>query len=215
MTPPESLYPPEHVRPFNPLAKTNLGISVADALLQNDPYPLPPPEPFRGAGIYAIYYRGNFPLYRPLTQLNQAAPEYPIYVGKAVPPGARKGGFGLGEDPGQVLYGRLIEHSQSILATNTLTLDDFVCRFLVVDDIWIPLGEALLIERFQPLWNRELDGFGNHDPGSKRYTGKKPTWDVIHPGRTWADKCAPNARSADEIRARITRFFQQMQPAKQ
>jgi hypothetical protein len=26
-----------------------------------------------------------------------------------------------------------------------------------VDDIWIPLGESLLIEMFSPLWNKVLD----------------------------------------------------------
>ena len=38
----------------------------------------------------------------------------PIYVGKAVPAGARKGSYGLGESPGEVLYRRLREHATSI-----------------------------------------------------------------------------------------------------
>ena len=43
------------------LDKQNLGVSVADALLVKDVGPLPPTEPFLGAGIYTIYYTGVIP----------------------------------------------------------------------------------------------------------------------------------------------------------
>lgn len=46
--------------PYNPLDKRNLGVSVADALLERPILPLPPADSFVGAGIYAIYYVGNF-----------------------------------------------------------------------------------------------------------------------------------------------------------
>ncbi|MBL9178649.1 MAG: Eco29kI family restriction endonuclease [Verrucomicrobiaceae bacterium] len=59
------------------------------------------------------------------------------------------------------------------------------------DDIWITLGEALVIQRFQPLWNQVVEGFGNHDPGSGRYEGMRPLWDELHPGRSWAARCKP------------------------
>lgn len=182
------------IEPFNPLEKKNLGESVADALLAQNIQPLPP-QPFVGAGIYAIYYVGNFPLYREITQRN-CEDQYscPIYVGKAVPAGARKGGFGLGVDPKQVLWKRLGEHAKSIDQAENLNLADFKCRFLVVEDIWIPLGEALLIEMFSPLWNQKIDGFGNHDPGKGRHQQQRSSWDVIHPGRPWAEKLrAPRA----------------------
>jgi hypothetical protein len=71
-------------------------------------------------------------------------------------------------------------------AVENLKLSDFFCRYLAVDDIWIPLGENLLIETFSPIWNKLIDGFGNHDPGKGRHQGKIPAWDVIHPGRVWA-----------------------------
>ena len=45
-------------------------------------------------------------------------------------------------------------------------------NILSVDDIWIPLTESLLIERFKLVWNRVLDGFGNQDPGKER-NGKR------------------------------------------
>ena len=130
-----------------------------------------------------------FLLYAELVEKNRGEQYlWPIYVGKAVPAGARKGGFGLGADPGQVLYKRLAEHAASIEQAHNIDLADFRCRFLVVDDIWIPLAESLLIEMYLPLWNRKIDGFGNHDPGKGRYNQQKSAWDLIHPGRPWAEK---------------------------
>ena len=155
--------------PFNPLDKRHLGASVANALLESEVYPLPP-KPFIGAGVYALYYLGDFPAYEVLAEVNRNG-QYacPIYVGKAVPDGARKGGQGDDVDPGTALFKRLTDHAKSIDAATNLKLEDFRCRFLSVDDIWIPLTESLLIERFKPVWNRILDGFGNHDPGKGRH----------------------------------------------
>ncbi len=173
---------------FNPLNKKNLGESVTDALLREPIHQLPP-SPFIGAGVYALYYTGPFPAYREISQRNQGeAFAWPIYVGKAVPAGARKGGFGLDTDPGQVLHKRLCEHAKSIDQARNLELSDFRCRLLVVDDIWIPLGENLLIETFSPVWNRKIDGFGNHDPGKGRYKQRRSSWDVLHPGRPWVER---------------------------
>jgi hypothetical protein len=180
---------PKRIPPFNPLDKTNLGESVAEAMLQQPAHLLPPDEPFIGAGIYALYYEGDFPLYAEIAEQNRADQyRWPIYVGKAVPAGARKGGYGLGADPGQALYRRLAEHAGSINDAKNLNLADFRCRFLVVDDIWIPLAESLLVEMYSPLWNQKIDGFGNHDPGKGRYNQQRSPWDVIHPGRAWAYK---------------------------
>lgn len=79
--------------PYNPLDKKNLGVSVADALLARGVEPLRSSEPFVAAGIYAIYYIGPFPAYEPIAGANRSEQfKAPIYVGKAVPAGARKGG---------------------------------------------------------------------------------------------------------------------------
>lgn len=186
--------------PYNPLHKKNLGISVADALLAKKAEPLPPADVFEGAGIYAIYYTGDFPAYRPISALNQKAKlRCPIYVGKAVPEGARKGGLGLDVPAGRVLFKRLTEHAKSIEQAENLKLEDFSCRYLTVDDIWIPLGESLLIEMFSPLWNMAMDGFGNHDPGSGRYNQQIAPWDVVHPGRSWAKKLKPGKTEAEVL----------------
>ncbi|HAE03773.1 MAG TPA: restriction endonuclease [Rhodospirillaceae bacterium] len=186
--------------PFNPLDKKHLGESVADALLRGEPVRLDSLEPFKGAGIYAIYYAGDFPLYCPISDRNRNGQfQQPIYVGKAIPEGARRGGLGLGLDPGTALFKRLREHAQSIEQADNLDLKAFYCRFLVVDDIWIPLGESLLIAKFAPLWNQWLDGFGNHDPGKGRYGQERSRWDVLHPGRSFAIKCADRQESIDQI----------------
>lgn len=193
--------------PFNPLDKTNLGASVADALLARAVLPLGELTEFQGAGIYALYYQGPFKPYAALAALNAAGRfSAPIYVGKAVPAGSRKGGV-LDPKPGRVLFKRLAEHAESIRAVANLSIADFYCRHLVVDDIWIPLGESLLIARFSPIWNSLIDGFGNHDPGSGRHAGMRPRWDVLHPGRPWAVKCRERNESAKDIERDITTFL--------
>lgn len=194
---------------YNPLHKKNLGVSVADALLSRDISALPPDDSFIGAGIYAIYYTGSHPAYTKIANENRDERyETPIYVGKAVPAGARKGGFGLDADPGIVLYKRLNEHAKSIEQAENLELADFECRYLVVDDIWIPLGESLLIENFSPAWNQIIDGFGNHDPGSGRYNQKRSYWDALHPGRAWAERLKDSDKTEAQIRALLDQHLE-------
>lgn len=185
--------------PFNPLDKRHLGESVGQAMLRQPVIPMSDLTSFNGAGIYAIYYLGDFPAYEAIVQKNQGENfSAPIYVGKAVPKGARKGGD-LEASPGKVLFNRLMQHKRSIEIVSNLDTADFHCRYLIVDDIWIPLGESLLIARFDPLWNKLIDGFGNHDPGKNRHKGLRPRWDVLHPGRSWADKCQPREETAEQI----------------
>ena len=192
---------------YNPLDKRSLGQSVANALLKRPTESLGKLEEFAGAGIYAIYYVGDFVLYETITQANSNSLfKQPIYVGKAVPAGARKGGFGLGANPGKVLFRRLNEHAESIRLTKNLRLGDFYCRYLVTDDIWIPLAEAILIDLFNPVWNKLLDGFGNHDPGKGRYEQQRAPWDTIHPGRAWAEKVKPG-KDQRQLRALLADFF--------
>jgi hypothetical protein len=195
-------------QPYNPLDRIHLGESVVSALLACPIAALPPPEPFIGAGIYALYYSGDFPAYRRIAEQNaHDAWSKPIYVGQAVPVGARRGSYGLGESPGEVLYRRLHEHAASIQQAINLSLSDFACRYLVVDDIWIPLAESLLISRFIPLWNYSFDGFGNHDPGAGHDNQQRSAWDDIHPGRLWAARLRPNPRSQADILQRIVEFL--------
>ncbi|MEN2991771.1 Eco29kI family restriction endonuclease [Tistrella sp. BH-R2-4] len=187
------------VIPFNPLDKKNLGASVAEALLTKETHPLGDLPIFEGAGIYAIYYTGNFQPYQQISRLNSNGKFHlPIYVGKAVPAGARMGAS-LKLTAEKVLYKRLKEHADSVRSASNLNIEDFYCRFLVVDDIWIPLGESLIIARFTPIWNSLIDGFGNHNPGKGRHAGMRPRWDVLHPGRGWAENLRERSETAAEI----------------
>ncbi|HCH7474301.1 TPA: Eco29kI family restriction endonuclease [Pseudomonas aeruginosa] len=187
------------VIPFNPLDKKNLGASVAEALLTKEVHPLGDLPVFEGAGIYAIYYTGDFAPYAQVSRLNVDGKfMLPIYVGKAVPPGARMGAS-LELAAGKVLHKRLKEHAESIKAAENLDINNFHCRFLVVDDIWIPLGESLIIARFTPVWNSLIDGFGNHNPGKGRHAGMRPRWDVLHPGREWAMRLAERPETQAQI----------------
>jgi hypothetical protein len=162
-----------------------------------------PPERFPGAGIYLIYYTGGFTAYARIFAANQKGEfAQPIYVGEAIPAGGRKGLEGFDVPHGHVLSNRIGQHADCIRATKNLSLADFRCRWLVVDEVFIPLGESLLISHLKPLWNVVVDGFGNHDPGAGRISGKKPAWDVLHPGRTWADRLQA-ACTYEEVVARI------------
>jgi hypothetical protein len=189
------------VLPFNPLDKMNLGSSVAEALISAKAHPLDNIPAFNGVGIYAIYYCGPFKAYKLISAANKdkLAQQVPIYVGKAVPAGARKGHVLADALQSKSLSKRLAEHAESIRWAKNLDIGDFMCRYLIVDEIWIPLGESLMIAKFAPLWNAIVDGFGNHDPGQGQYQGLRPRWDVLHPGRPWAMKCKERTESDADI----------------
>jgi Eco29kI restriction endonuclease len=200
---------PEDVLPFNPLDTKNLAIAVVRALLEKRARPLGDFPTFRGAGIYAIYYAGAFPAYQLIAAENRERerPRWPIYIGRAQPPGGRRGGFNLDSTNNAALHNRLREHADSIRSVGNLEVSDFSCRFLVVQDLWIPLAEQLLISHFTPVWNRLIDGFGNHDPGSGRYQGYCPRWDMLHPGRSWAAKCKPRVESTVDVERETVQYL--------
>ena len=198
------------MKPFNPLEKQNLGKSVTQSLIHSEPVPLGSIQRFIGAGVYAIYYLGDFDSYTPLHKWNRDAKELhlPIYVGKAVPKGGRKGTVEIdAAATSTALFKRMDEHRKSITRAENLSISDFWCRYLVVDDIWIPLGESLLIQYYRPLWNAVVDGFGNHDPGRGRFVGAASSWDTIHQGRLWGVKCAPSVFSETDIRHQISEYW--------
>ncbi len=196
---------------YNPLDKINLGKSVADALLEQPVHPLGAVPTFEGAGIYVLYYRGDFPAYAPIAEANGEDAVWPIYIGKAIPSGGRKGTSLSASARGMPLYKRLSEHRESIAeaehGAGTLAVRDFMVRYLTVDDIWIPLGESLLIARFRPVWNIVVDGFGNHDPGKGRYNGLRPLWDHLHAGRGWAERCVPRDDDPSAVYERIRDYL--------
>jgi hypothetical protein len=174
---------------------------------------MPPPEIFLGTGVYALYYTGHNPLYQKYAAQNRLAYNQPIYVGKAVPTGwrqARSTANALNQS--RELHNRLREHSRSIMVARGLFVEEFMCRFVIFEaetSDMIGTIEAALIKLSQPLWNVAVDGFGNHDPGRGRYAQAKSDWDVIHPGRVWADRCTGRSKDESIILTKIAHYFNQ------
>lgn len=195
--------------PFNPLAREHLARSVAEALLSKKSVALAITEKFEAAGVYAIYYRGSSEPYVRLAEHNdrqEAAEDIPIYVGKAMPEGSKATGSVASDRPGTALFDRLAQHAESIEVVDGIELRDFQCRYLAVDSVWIPLGEALLIHRFMPLWNKVVKGFGNHHPGKGRFKGKVSDWDVLHPGRSWVQHLQPG-NTREQVVGKINAYY--------
>lgn len=190
--------PERRERRYNPVETEELGRNAARALLEYPAVRLPP-DRFPGAGIYTIHYQGEFEAYQGLTEVE------PIYVGKAEPPGRRQGrreGYETTEER-PILQARLREHAESIEAAVNLNINDFLCRWLVLDKLWIPLTEEILLTEYRPIWNAALGGFGNHDPGKGRRGQKRSAWDTLHPGRQWAAQLQPHGKEAKQLLSAI------------
>lgn len=174
-------------------------------LISRPAHSLPLPKRFDGAGVYALYYTGDFEHYANI-KAHQGRESIPIYVGKAVPSGWRRGRSSKVKECS--LYQRLKEHTRSIKLVDNLKVEDFKCRFMILENQECSLIsdiESALISRFKPLWNSVIDGFGNHDPGSGRYNQSPSEWDVLHPGRPWVKKLTGAAPKLDAILEKIGR----------
>ncbi|MDD5301402.1 MAG: Eco29kI family restriction endonuclease [Gallionella sp.] len=176
---------------------------------------LPPPESFLGTGVYAIYYTGKNPVYKKYAELNRLSYSYPIYVGKAVPKGWRQAHVSDNQlDQSKGLFNHLREHSRSIGIAQGLELQDVMCRFVIFEGVssdLISTVEAALIKLNMPLWNTAVDGFGSHGHGRKRYEQAKSEWDVIHPGRAWAEKYNGTHAEESAILSRIKNHFKNIE----
>lgn len=193
--------------PFNPLAMSNLAHSIVTRMMETEPTPLDDVKSFAGAGLYAIYYSGDLPAYTDLSLRNKTTVEVPIYVGKAVPSGGRRGVEVADHKATRALSGRIRQHAASVRAATNLEISDFSARWIVVDDIWIPLGESALIREYRPVWNAIVDGFGNHDPGAGRRQGVRSRWDTFHPGRVWVEYFPERHETPDQIEQEITEYL--------
>lgn len=185
---------------YDPLTYDNLMAGLALHFHQRTLQPLAATldADVQGPGVYALFYAGSFAAYETI-----ANAETPIYVGKAVPPGSRKGAGADAASP--ALRRRLREHAKSIGATENLRVADFTCKHLAVVPVWITLAERFLIEHYKPVWNLCLDGFGDHDPGRGRRDSQRSWWDTLHPGRSWATRLT--GRDATEAETMVVDFF--------
>jgi hypothetical protein len=198
---------------FDPSDPNTAGRLVAAALLAQPRVPLELVPRSYGAGVYAIYYNGDYPAYKPLSQT-----ETPIYVGKADPV---SGSSKTPRDQGQKLYGRLADHRKMIRTVAAyavtekiepaLRLEDFECRHLVTATNAQMFAERHLIGLFKPLWNRETGvcwGISKHGDTDGRNNDRSP-WDVLHPGRKWAmAEKLEDSRPVERILADIALHFE-------
>jgi Eco29kI restriction endonuclease len=188
---------------FDPGNPKIVGRFISLALVAQARHALADIPRFYGSGVYAIYYRGKFPLYAALS-----GTETPIYVGQAAPTvnNAR-----TPIEQGPRLCGRLSDHKKNIAkATSTLAIEDFEFRALVVQSGWETAAEDYLIHLFRPIWNSEtniLYGLGKHGDDADTRANKRSPWDTLHPGRIWAAKSKEDAKSADMVQAELATHF--------
>lgn len=175
---------------------------------------LPLPERFLGSGVYALYYTGPNPIYAQLAEANRLSYDIPIYVGKAVPRGWRQGRTSDNAlTQSNELHSRINEHTRNIRIGAGLEVENFACRFVIFEAAgsdMISTIEAALIKIFRPVWNTAVDGFGNHTPGKGRFEQAKSDWDVVHPGRAFADKCKGVPKAASAVYRNIQSHFEKM-----
>lgn len=191
---------PEFV--FDPSDPRRVGELIATNMRGQKRIPLGNLERFWGAGVYAIYYNGDFDAYRPLKGTN-----HPIYVGKANPEDAHAN---TPEEQGPTLADRLLEHAGNIALAANLRIEDFSCRYLVTRSAWQTAAEDHLIKTYLPIWNKETRicfGLGKHGDKADTRANKRSPWDTLHPARKWAVDSPDNRRSVTEIKAAIAEHF--------
>jgi hypothetical protein len=192
---------PEFV--FDPTNPEIVGSLIGRTMMEQPRHSLAEVPKFYGSGVYAIFYNGTFDAYAPIRRKDT-----PIYAGKADPPTPDAKTV---EEQGPKLSARLREHAKSVrAAAGTLDIQDFECRYLIVQSGWQRAAEDYLLHQFHPVWNSKICyGFGKHgdDPGTRANT--RSPWDSLHPGRVWATQVGnvPNLLSVVEIKLRIKEHF--------
>lgn len=195
---------------FDPGNPRTIGFFIALALTAQPRRPLSELQQFHGSGVYAIYYRGDFPLYSPISKTDT-----PIYVGQAAP---HQQTAMTPITQGIRLAARLNEHRKNIVrAEQTLQIKDFDYRALVVQTGWETGAEQYLIRLFHPIWNKETKlvfGIGKHGDSADTRRNRRSPWDTLHLGRAWAAKSAEDAKSIATITAQLTDHFAKHPPFK-
>ncbi len=190
---------------FDPGNPAVVGRFIGLAMISQPRAPLETVERFYGSGIYALYYNGDHGRYPPIK-----GTETPIYVGKADP---RSDTAKQPIEQGEPLFTRLKDHRRSIRnASETLRVDDFEYRSLVVQSGWQGAAEDYLIHLFRPVWNNETGvcyGLGKHGDDPRTRANKRSPWDTLHPGRDWAgrDPNMVDAKPRDQIEAELKAHF--------
>lgn len=103
-------------------------------------------------GVYFLHYVGEQKLYGVVYGRDY----FPIYIGMSTTD----------------IAGRLQDHKSKIEHAKDLNIADFAVTFMIVDNKhFAPAIEGMLIEHFNPLWNKETIGFG-FGVGENSFLGK-------------------------------------------
>jgi hypothetical protein len=97
---------------------------------------------FKGAGIYIIYYSGNYLPYARIAADNAKSRHTPIYIGKAIPKGGRMGVAKDSSADSAALMLRLRKNSTKIKGSQNLDISDFYFKYLIIEDVFIPLARV-------------------------------------------------------------------------
>lgn len=203
---------------FDPADPDTAGRLVALALIAQDRVPLGRVARTYGSGVYAIYYRGDHPLYAAVS-----GTETPMYVGKADPKSANAR---TPREQGPQLHGRLADHRRMIKTVgeyadreglpHPLRVEAFEARRLVCATNAQLVAEKHLIAMFRPIWNNEIGicwGISKHGDAATTRANKRSPWDVLHPGRNWAmAESLADSVPAEEIERRIAEHFEKNPP---
>ncbi|WP_435970245.1 Eco29kI family restriction endonuclease [Streptomyces sp. Qhu_M48] len=185
---------------FNPLRRENLERAVQWALESAPPVSLASFPEAPVDGLYALYYTGPYPLYRPVAS---SACDVPVYVGMARPGWSSRSQTGR---PG-VMNRRMRVFERSIEFVDDLEVQDFQVRYLPVEEIWMDGPERLMIGDHRPVWNVVVHGFGTHLQGLSRNSSPRTLWDELHPGRPYAQRQAAAKSSRAELEHAVRQHF--------
>jgi hypothetical protein len=133
---------------FNPLRRENLERSVQWALESAPPIPLAQDPAAKADGIYAVYYTGRHPLYRPVSDPACASP---LYVGAARPSGQPR--HSGSEQPTGAVNRWMKDHRKTVDQAEDLDLADFHVRYLPLEEVWISGAVRLMVGDHRPVWN--------------------------------------------------------------
>lgn len=164
--------------------------------LKTKPLPI---KRFNGSGLYALYYKGDNPLYSEIVGS-------PMFIGRVQPKSfPTKEGSQSTE-----LYAKIKEQCRTIEEVKNLSIEDFQCKYIVLDQTEMALSEAIenqLIDTFKPAWNLCIEGFTNHNPGKSRLKQSPSEWDTLHPGRKWAKKLQGKVKNRWAIKRKVKNYL--------
>jgi len=165
----------ELFHPINLEIRRNIGPRIVNALLKSPERPLAIAmgtlEGVKARGMFTLYPRGDFPdfpAYRGYVNASLRGCRVPIFVGTASGP----------------LYRRLERWYNILDEVDNLTPEQFTCRYLLLDKLYLPEGKEEVRRQFMPLWNVYLKGHGNNDLGITHGAQERSRFDTVHPGRS-------------------------------